>query len=179
MRCCAAWPMMPSPSCTLCSRLMRSPKRELKRCSKRCCAVVPQQDGEHLEVDDALQQLADALQQVVEVEDAGDLARDLVEHSQRLRLARDAGVEARVLDRDGHARGGEFQQALVFLGEVAALLGLEIDDADDAVLDDQRHRELGLHIGVGVDVVVDLCARPRPGWTGARPRPGRRCRGPA
>jgi hypothetical protein len=81
--------------------------------------VAPQQDGEHLEVDDALEQQADAFEQVVEVEDAGDLAGDIVEHGKGLRLTRDAGVEARVLDRDGHARGGEFEQALVLGSEVA------------------------------------------------------------
>ena len=98
--------------------------------------------------------MADAFQQVVEVEDAGDLARDLVQHGQRLRLARDAGVEPRILHRDGHARGGQFQQPLVLVGEVAGLLGLEIDDADDAVLHDQRHGQLGQHVRVGVDVVL-------------------------
>ncbi len=90
------------------------------------------------------------------IEDAGDLAGDLVEHGEGLGLAGDAGVEARVLDRDGHARGGEFEQALVLFGEEGGELGLEVDDADDAVLDDERDGELGAHVGVGVDVVLDL-----------------------
>ncbi len=64
------------------------------------CALVPEQDGEHLEVDDALEEMADALEQVVEVEDAGQFAGDLVEHGEGLGLAGDAGVKARVLDRD-------------------------------------------------------------------------------
>ena len=33
-------------------------------------ALVPEEDGEHLEVDDALEELADALEEVVEIEDA-------------------------------------------------------------------------------------------------------------
>jgi hypothetical protein len=50
-----------------------------------------------------LQQLADAFEQIVEIEDAGDLARDLVEHSQGLRLAGDTGVEAGVLNGGRHS----------------------------------------------------------------------------
>ncbi len=120
-------------------------------------AVAPEQDGEHLEVDDALEEMADALEQVVEVEDAGELAGDFVEDGEGLRLAGDAGVEAGVFDGDGHARGGEFEQALVLVGEVGGVLGLEVDDADDAVLDDERDGEFGEDVGVGVDVVLDLC----------------------
>jgi len=119
-------------------------------------AVAPQEDGEHLEVDDALQQLADALEQVVEVEDAGDLARDFVEDSEGLRLAGDTGVEASVLHRDCHARGGQFQQSLMLGGEESGMFGLEVDDADDAILDDQRHGEFRHDVGVRVDVVLNL-----------------------
>ena len=50
-------------------------------------ALVPQEDGEHVEVDDALEQRANALEEVVGVEDRSDLARDLVQHSQGLCLA--------------------------------------------------------------------------------------------
>ena len=50
-------------------------------------AIVPQQDGEHLEVDNALEELADAFEEIVEIEDAGDLARDVVEHGEGLGLA--------------------------------------------------------------------------------------------
>ncbi len=64
--------MMPLPRVTLRSRVTRSPYREEKRCSNCSCALVPEQDGEHLEVDDALEEMADALEQVVEVEDAGE-----------------------------------------------------------------------------------------------------------
>ena len=105
-------------------------------------ALVPQQDGEHLVVDDALEQLADALEKVVEVEDAGDLARDLIEHGEGLGLAGDAGVEAGVLDGDGDARGDELEQALMLGGEVAGDLGLDIEDADDAIFYDRAGRRV-------------------------------------
>ena len=118
-------------------------------------AVVPEEDAEHLEVDDALEEVADALEEIVGVEDAGDLAGDVVEDAEGLGLAGDAGVEAGVLDGDGHAGGDELEEALVFGGEVAECFGLEIEDADDLVLDDERDGEFGADVGVGVDVVVE------------------------
>jgi len=69
--------------------------------------VVPEEDGEHLEVDDALEKLSDALKEIVEVEDAGEFAGDLVENGERLGLAGDAGVEACILDGYGHAGGDQ------------------------------------------------------------------------
>ena len=71
-------------------------------------------------------------------------------------LAGDAGVESGVFDGDGHAGGDEFEEALVLEGEVAGGLGLEVEDADDLVLDDERDGELGTHVGIGVDVVLGL-----------------------
>ncbi len=81
--------------------------------------LVPEEDGEHLEVDDALEELADAFEEIVEIEDGGDLARDLVEDGEGLGLAGDAGVEAGVLDGDGHAGGDEFEQSTMLVREVA------------------------------------------------------------
>lgn len=119
-------------------------------------AIVPEEDAEHLEVDDALEEVGDALEEIVRVEDAGDLAGDVVEDAERLGLAGDASVEAGVLDGDGHAGGDELEQALVFKGEVAHGFGLEVEDADDLVLDDERDGEFGADVGVGVDVVLGL-----------------------
>jgi hypothetical protein len=118
--------------------------------------VVPEEDGEHLEVDDALEEGSDALEEVVWVEDAGDLAGDFVKDGEGLGLAGDAGVEAGVLDGDCHAGGGELKQALVVLGEEGGGFGLEVEDADDLVFDDEGDGELGEDVGVGVDVVFDL-----------------------
>ncbi len=44
------------------------------------------------------------LQQFVEVEDRREVAADLVQQQQRLRLARNARVKARVLDADRNTR---------------------------------------------------------------------------
>ncbi len=77
----------------------------------------PEEDGKHLVVDDALEEEANALEEIIEVEDAGELAGDLVEDGESLGLAGDAGVEAGVFDGDGHAGGHELEEALVVGGE--------------------------------------------------------------
>ena len=117
-------------------------------------AVVPEEDAEHLEVDDSLEEVCDPLEEVGRVEDAGDLARDVVENAEGLGLAGDPGVEAGVFNRNGHARGDEFEQTLMLVREVAHLLRLDIEDADDLVLDDQGYGKLGADIRVGIDVVL-------------------------
>ena len=118
-------------------------------------AFVPEENAEHLEVDDALEEEADALQKVVWVENAGDLTGDLVEDAEGLGLARDAGVETGVLDGDGHAGADELQEALVFGCEVTECFRLEIEDSDDLVLYDERDGEFGANVGVGVDIVIE------------------------
>ena len=112
-------------------------------------AVAPEKDGEHLEVDDTLEEGADAFEKVVEIEDAGDFAGDLVEDGEGLGLAGDAGVEAGVFNGDGDAGGDELEEALVVDGEEGGVLGLDVDDADDLVFDDERDGELGADLGVG------------------------------
>ena len=44
----------------------------------------------------------------------------------------------------------------MFRLEIADLLGLEVDHANDPVFDDQRHRQLRADIGIGADVVLFL-----------------------
>jgi hypothetical protein len=117
-------------------------------------AIVPEEDAEHLEVDDALEEVGDALEEIVGVEDAGDLAGDVVEDAEGLGLAGDAGVKAGVLDGDGHAGGDELEEALVLHGEIAGSFGLDIEDTDDLVLDNKGYGEFRADVGVGVDVVL-------------------------
>ncbi len=115
---------------------------------------IEQQDGEHLVVDDASQQIGNPLQQLVDIQDRGQLAADLGQQGQLPRLPRHARVQARVLDADGDARREQRQQPLVLFGERARLVGFHIDHADDFVLGDQRHRQLGTNAGRGVDEVL-------------------------
>ena len=120
---------------------------------------VDQHEGEHLVVDQAAQKLADALEELVEVEDRGQLNGDLVEHFERLRLPGDARVEACVLDGLADARGGHGKQVQVLWAEVVYLVAFEIEHADDFVLVDQRHGKLGAHLFTGRNVVLDSRVR--------------------
>ena len=133
---------------------------------ERLAFVIEQHDGEHLVVDEAAQQLADALEQRIEIEDRSQLGGDFVQHCERLRLARDARVEARVLDSLGDARGGQREQVQVLGAKVVGLLAFDVHHADEAVLGDQRHGQLGANVGIGRDVVLASWRCRSAGWAG-------------
>ena len=78
---------------------------------------VEQQDGEHLVVDDSRDKVADAFQQLVEIEDRRELAADLIEQDQCLGLLGDSSIETRILDADRYARGNNGQQVAMLFGE--------------------------------------------------------------
>ncbi len=59
---------------------------------------IEQHDGEHLVIDEAAEELADALEERIELEDGGELDGDFIEDFESLRLAGDAGVEAGVFN---------------------------------------------------------------------------------
>ena len=44
----------------------------------------------------------------------------------------------------------------MFFLKVVGLLGLNVDDADDAIFNDERDGEFGVDLGIGVDVVFEL-----------------------
>ncbi len=115
---------------------------------------IEQQDGEHLVVDDAGQQIGDALQQLVDIQNRGELAADLGQQRQLPRLPRHPRVQTGILDANRDAGGEQRQQALVLFGERSRLVGFDIDHADDFVLGDQRHGQLGAHARRGVDEVL-------------------------
>jgi len=68
---------------------------------------VEEHDGEHLVVDEAAEELTDALEERAEIEDGGELDSDFVEDFEGLGLTGDAGVEAGVFDGLGDARSSE------------------------------------------------------------------------
>ena len=94
------------------------------------------------------------LQQLIDVEDRGQLAADLGQQRELARLPRNPRVEPRVLDSDGDARGEQRQQLLVFLGEGVGLGGFDVENADHLVLGDQRNGQFGMDAGRGVDEVL-------------------------
>ena len=73
------------------------------------------------------------------------------------------------------ARRGQGEQAQVLGLEVVGLLRLDIDDADDAVLDDQRNCQLGAHAGIDIDVVLGLADVVDQNGLRVPARPVRRC----
>ena len=104
--------------------------------------------------DEAAQELADALQEGVEIEDGGELDGDLVEDLEGLRLAGDAGVETGVLNGLGNARGSEGEHVKVLGAEEVGLFAFNVHDADEAVLGDEWDGQLGTHVGIGIDIVL-------------------------
>ena len=98
--------------------------------------------------------MSDAFQQLVQIEYRAEFARDLGEHRKCLRLPRDTRVQPGILDGHGNSRRRQFEQAKLLLLEVADLLAFDVDDADDAALDDERHSQLGAHRRICRDVVL-------------------------
>src|SRR5215472_1217426 len=115
-------------------------------------AFVEQQDREHLVIDYLGQQIADALQQLVNIEDGRKVTADLVQQGQRVRLTNDSGVQPRVLNADSDARPDDRQEASVFFMKIAAFAGFKVHHADHPVLVDQRHCQLRVNPGNGFNV---------------------------
>src|SRR5579872_460051 len=97
---------------------------------------IEQQNTKHLVVDEAAQQLRDSLQQFVDIQNRGKLSRNFVQQNQSTGLACGARVKTGILNSHRHARSDQREQAFVLFGEVIRLGRLQIDDPDEAVLDD-------------------------------------------
>ena len=115
---------------------------------------VEEHDGEHLVVDESAEELADALEERVEIEDGGQFDGNLIKDFKGLRLAGDAGVEAGVLNGLGDAGGGDGEQAEVLGTEVTGFFAFQIHDADEAVFGDERDSQLGADGGIDREVVL-------------------------
>ena len=120
--------------------------------NQRLAFFVQQHDGKHLVVDQPAQQLSHPLQQRVQIQNRRQLRGDLVEHCECLRLAGDARIESRILNRLGDARGGQRKQAQVFGAEVIGLLAFDVHHTDQPVLGNQWHRQLGAYFGIHLNV---------------------------
>src|SRR5258708_4457997 len=121
-----------------------------------CPGLVEQKNGEPLLVDDLEQQVANTLQQLVNIQNRGKLAADLVEQRERVCLTDNPRLEARLFHAHGNARGHQRKHARVFILEVVAHRGLNVDHANDAVLVDQRDSQLGAGAGNGFNVIAVL-----------------------
>src|SRR6516164_7127652 len=92
---------------------------------------IEQQNTEHLIVDQSVQQFGDAFQELIEIENRGQLAGNLIQQYQGAGLAAGAGVETGVFDPHGHAGSDQRQQPFMFLGEVVWLSRLEVHHSDE------------------------------------------------
>ena len=68
-------------------------------------------------------------------------------------------VEARILNGDGDLRGQRGEHALVLFIEEAGARVLQIENADDPALVEERHDQLGAGLGVHGQVARVLLAR--------------------
>ena len=112
--------------------------------------VVDEQDAERAVVDDAPGQVRDPREELVEVENRAEFARDLRERLERARVLALVLEETRVLDRDGDVRRELPQHRLVGFRELADGVAQQVQRADDASLAAKRHDQLRLRSGHGV-----------------------------
>ena len=109
--------------------------------------LVEEQDAEHLVVDDALDHLGHALQQLVEVEDRGGLLADLVEGGQEARVPARLAVQGRVLDGDGQVAGQDEEGGARLRVVGVRVRPLDVEHPDEPVAVDERDGELRPHAG--------------------------------
>ena len=109
--------------------------------------LVEEQDAEHLVVDDALDHLGHALQQLVEVQDRRGLLADLVERGEQARVPARLAIQGGVLDGHGQV-AGQHEQGGARFGVVGVRVGpFDVEHAHEPVAVDERDGELGPHSG--------------------------------
>ena len=105
--------------------------------------LVEEQDPEHLVVDHALDDLGEPLQEDVEVEDRRRLLADLVERREEAGVPARLAVERRVLDRDREVGREDLERRAHRRRERLDGGALDVEDADETALAEERDRELG------------------------------------
>ena len=115
--------------------------------------LVDEEDAEGAVVDQPLDLVRDALEQRVEVEDARELAADLGERLDRVRVAPLRFEQARVLDGDRHRRGEVAQRLDFGRRELAEVAAEQVERADRLALAPQRHHQLRPRARHDLDVV--------------------------
>ncbi len=113
-------------------------------------------DGQRVVADQTADEIGDFRKQLVGTQKAGEFASDGDHGLHRLRLSSGGAIESRVFDGERHTSGNQFHQLDVAWREVVRLIALNVDDTDDAVFQDHRHRQLALHAGHDADVVRKL-----------------------
>ena len=137
--------------------------------------LVEQDDAERPVVDEPAREAGNARQQLVEIEDGGELAADLGQRLERARVVPLVLEQPGVLDRDGDVRGKLAEDRFVGLRELADRVAEQIQRADHAALAAQRHDQLGVRAGHGFDVArigVHVVDQDRLPFAPPPPRPG-------
>ena len=121
--------------------------------------LVDEKDAERPVVDDAFGENRDAAQQLVEIENFGDLAGNLGERLQGIGVVAFLLEQARVRQRlrDVHAELPE--NLLVALGEGADTIAEQVQRAQHPLLVPQRHDELRVHSGYQPEISRIFVAR--------------------
>ena len=127
--------------------------------SSSCRRLVQQQNAERAVVDDALGQLRDAREQLIQIEHGRDFAADLGQQLERLRIQPLLLEQPRVHERRGHVRRELPQDVGVAIGVPIADAAQDVQRANGLVLVHQRHGDGGRHArhhfdvaGIGADV---------------------------
>jgi uncharacterized protein (DUF736 family) len=107
--------------------------------------VIDQQDAEGVVVDQLAHRARDLAEQVVQIENRGELARDIGERLQGAVRPLDAQIEARVVDRHADARGDQPQQGAIVFRIGVDPRRLQVDDAHQALAGDHRRGQLRAH----------------------------------
>ena len=114
--------------------------------------LVDEKDAERPVIDDAFGEDRDAAQQLVEIENFGDLAGNLSERLQGIGVVAFLLEQARVRQRlrDVHAELRE--NLLVALGEGADTIAEQVQRAEHPLLVPQRYDELRVHSGYEAEI---------------------------
>ncbi len=113
---------------------------------------VEQQDAEGAVINDAAREIGDPREQLLEVQNRAELARDVRQRLEGSGVLPLVLEQARVLDRDRHVRAELAQNAFVGFRELAGGVAQKIQRTDDASLAAERNDQLRVRSRNGFDV---------------------------
>src|SRR5580704_12769506 len=120
--------------------------------AKYMLLFVVQQDAQNLIINYMLDQFSGAAQEFFDVKNGADFPADFVENQKRFGLCADLLKKTRIFDGYGQTDGKQAENFLLFLGEVAGVLALDIQHANAFTSKHQGNGELGADAFNGVDI---------------------------
>ena len=119
---------------------------------ERLRLVVHRENAERVVVDQIAHGGGDLAEQFVEIEDGGELARDVGQRLEGAVLPLDAPVQPGVVDRDADPRGDQAHQGAVVFGVGVDPGGLQVDDAHQFAARRHGDGEFGAHGIHGIQI---------------------------